>query len=230
MIQFNLLPDIKIEFMKAQRLKRILMISSVIAMAASVGLLLLAVGFSTSRKIHLDNLSKDINRLTGELNSIEDLNKILSVQNQLGVLPALYDGRPAVDRLPDFLTKTTPIGVGLGRVSVDFSTSTINITGTSQTLQLINNYVDTLKFTTFRTDEEGSQPQPAFSSVGVTQIGRGTEGAAIELALTFNPEIFNITKNITLDVPSIVTTYEQVPGSELFDGSGVTETTEGAAQ
>lgn len=225
MIQFNLLPDIKIEFIKAQRLKRILIVSSVAASIAAVGILLLAAGFSASRKIHLDNLTKDISRLQSELDGIEDLNRILSVQNQLDTLPALYDGRPAVDRLPEFLTKTTPVGVGLGGVTVDFSNSTILITGSSETLQLINNYVDTLKFTTYQTDEEGSQPMPAFTNVTVTQIGRSVDGAGIELSLTFDPQIFNITKNVTLNVPNIVTTYEQAPGSELFDGSGVTDGT-----
>src|SRR5690554_4102999 len=112
MIQFNLLPDVKIEYIKSQRTKRLVMLITVIVTGASVGLLVLMFSYRTVQRQHLSNLNKDIAALRSELENNQDLTKILTVQNQLNSLPQLYEGRPAVDRLPEYLDQITPANVG----------------------------------------------------------------------------------------------------------------------
>src|SRR5687768_13026732 len=108
MIQFNLLPDVKIAYIRTKRLKRLMLVSSVVAIIVSVVLILFMISFVTVQKRHVGNLDKDIDRLIAEIESIPELDKILTVQNQLNALPALYAGRPAVTRLPSYLDQTTP--------------------------------------------------------------------------------------------------------------------------
>lgn len=218
MIQFNLLPDIKIEHIKSQRMKRLVIVVAVALIGLSVGILVLMFSYSAVQKKHVENLDRDIDSLTAELESNDELTKILSVQNQLNSLPDLYSGRPAADRLTTFIDQTTPAGVGLGRLSIDFSTNSIQFTGTAASLGAVNQHIDTLKFTKFTIDEDTTE-QPAFSDVVLTQFGRDDNEANFSISLVFDPQIFDATKDIALKVPNVVTTRAQDQGSDLFDGS-----------
>lgn len=229
MIQFNLLPDVKIEFIRTQRTKRMVILGALGLAGLSIGLLLVMVSYSAVQDRHIGNLDKDIKSITEELESNEELTSILSVQNQLQSLPALYNGRPAASRLPQYLDQTTPTGVGIGRLIIDFSANSMEIAGTAPTLEAINNYIDTLKFTTFKAGDESGSENNAFTGVVLSEFGRDDSEATFVVTLIFNPQIFDATKSIELTVPNKVTTRAQAPAAstpDLFDGSVPEETDE----
>lgn len=231
MIQFNLLPEVKIQYIKTQRLKRLMVLIAIVASAASVLILLMTISFSSIQKHHLSNLDKDIEEISNELQSNSELTRILSVQNQLRTLPAIYEGRPAVDRLPSILDKTTPLGIGLGRLSIDFSTSSIELAGQAPTLEIVNSYVDTLKYTTFKSGQDG-QALEAFKDVVLSQFGKDNTAASFTLTFTFDPLLFANTAEIELFIPSTVTTRSSAEPTDLFDGSnsGQEEETENGGE
>ncbi len=210
MIQFNMLPQVKIDYIKTKRLKRAVIAGSVAFAGLSIAIVLVTLSLSAVQKRHLSNLDKDIKKLTAELESIPDLSKMLSVQNQLNTLPTLYAGRPAVKRLPGYLDQTTPSGtIGLNRVTVDFSTSKLEVAGTGKSLEEVNRYVDTLKFTSYRVGDV-AETTPAFTDVVLGTFGRDDKGASFTITLTFNPAIFDQSQDIQLVIPQIVTTRSQV--------------------
>lgn len=218
MVQFNLLPDVKIQYVKTQKLKRMVIVIAFVSVAVSVGLLLIMFSLVQVQKQHISNLNKDIDEKRTELDNTKDLTKILSVQNQLKTLPALYDGRKAADRLPEFIDQTTPVGMGISELVVDFDANTMQITGEAVDLKTMNAYVDTLKYTTFKESAEGDE-RNAFSGVVITELGRDKEEATFKVNFAFDPAIFDVTKEITLVVPSLVTTRAQAPSPELFNGT-----------
>lgn len=225
MIQFNLLPDVKVASIKANRLKRIMMIVSVLVIIFSIAIVILSYSFVAVQKRHVGNLDKDITRLIAEIESIPELENILTVQNQLRSLPQLYAGRPAVNRLPQYLDQTTPTKVSLSRLSVDFSTSSFNIVGRADSLETVNLYVDTLKQTFFKVGKDGT-PAQAFTGVVLSSFGRDDKGAGFTIAFTFDPLIFDNSQDISLVIGSAAQTRDQAEGadSDLFQE----ETTEGA--
>jgi hypothetical protein len=224
MIQFNLLPDVKIQYIKTKRLKRFMVLAAFASSGVSLLILFLTFSFSAVQTRHLNNLEKDIKKSISELNETPDLTKILSVQHQLNALPALYDGRPAVFRLPDYLARTTPTTIrGFGNVTLDMTNSTLITTGSADTLEQVNGYVDTLKFTHYTTDEEGSEPKLAFSEVVLTSYSRDTDGTEFNVTFKFDPVIFDIKRQITLIIPDKVTTHADQSSVKLFDGSGIEE-------
>lgn len=227
MIQFNLLPDVKVQFIKTKRLKRVIVLVAVAATVVSVLLLILTFGYAQSKKAHIANQDKDIQELSDKFNSNTELTKILSVQNQLNSLPALYNGRPAVGRTPEYLDQVVPEGVRMGRFIIDFSLGTIEISGTASgennvnALALVNSFVDTLKFTNYvAVDSEGnkSEPTKAFDNVVLSSFGRDDKEANYSLKLSFDPVIFDVTKDVTLTVPQLVTTRSSTSSSDIFDG------------
>src|SRR5215467_2991209 len=100
MIQFNLLPDVKIQYLKAQRQKHLVVFISTIAIIAAIALFAFLVTFvDVLQKKNLSDLNADIQTNSNQLKSTPDLSKILTVQNQLKALPGLHDQKAVATRL-----------------------------------------------------------------------------------------------------------------------------------
>ncbi len=164
MIQFNLLPDVKLEFLKAQKLKRSVVGIAIIAGGASLTLLiLLAMAVLVFQKQHLNGLNEDIKKYTNQLKAVNDLDKVLTIQNQINSLsctakelqegkkPCLHDKKPVTSRLFGYLRQVVPANVNISQLTVDMAQHTMLFTGNANSLNTVNKFVDTLKFTGYGT-------------------------------------------------------------------------------
>lgn len=237
MIQLNLLPDVKLQFIKAQRTRRLVISIAFITTAASVGLLLLLLSIAGLQKKHLNDLNEDIADYSSELKKQPQIDKILTVQNQLGGITALHDAKPAASRLTEYLNQVTPAEIGITNLEVDYTTQTITISGNTKALSDVNKYVDTLKFTRFTT-QDNKDETPAFSGVvltsfGLTSGGSGVAGAApatYTITFTYDPVIFDIQQTVKLSVPSRTTTRSEVEQpSDLFQAAPSGQSTTGGS-
>lgn len=208
MIQFNLLPSVKMEYIRAQRTKRMVVGISVLVTAAALALLvLLSMTVFVFQKEHMNHLTNDIAKYGKDLQATKDLNKILTVQDQLGALKSLHEQKPEVNRLIPFIKQLTPATASIASLNVDFSADTMTITGSADSLQTVNQFVDTLKFTTYA--QSGQSPK-AFSGVVLTSFGRADKGASYTINLGFAHDIFDNTKTVQLTVPNIITTRSEL--------------------
>lgn len=109
MIEINLIPDVKQELLKAQRARSIVITSSIFAsiVAAGVVILLLVYIFGVQglRGVVLDG---DITKKGDELAKVEDLSKILTIQNQLKAISNLNDKKTMSSRTFDMIAAITP--------------------------------------------------------------------------------------------------------------------------
>lgn len=210
MIQFNLLPDIKVQYLKSKRRKHTIVLASVITSIVSVALLaMLLVIVHGVQKKSLSDLNKDIKSKSAELQSTPDLTKILTIQNQLQALPALHDSKPVATRVYDYLSQLTPNEVSINKATVDFEGSIVNLTGSSNDLAMVNKFVDTLKFTKYDTTS-GVQDKEAFSKVVLKAFTRDSDSATYTIEFTFDPVIFSQTEEVKLEVPDIISTRSKV--------------------
>jgi len=202
MIQFNLLPDVKLEYVKTQRTKHLLTLVSFCVSAAGIAILLLAfVSVDVVQKKSLHDLSGDITKYSAQLKDVKDLDKILTVQNQLSTLTSLHDQKPVTSRLFTYISQLTPGHASLNQLSVDFVGNTLSIGGTAPTLDTVSTYTDTLKNTNYTLEGEGKLI-PAFSKVVLSAFGRDQAGTTFTISCSFDPAIFNVANNITLRVPT----------------------------
>jgi Tfp pilus assembly protein PilN len=209
MIQFNLLPDVKLAYIRAKRRKRIVTVisSSVIASCLTVLVLLFAF-VNIAQKQHLSDLSKDINSQVKELQDTQNLDSILTVQNQLMVLDGLHDKKPLASRLFNYLTQVTPAEINITKLDVDFQQSTMKVTGSSKSLNDVNKFADTLKFTNFTIGTDETK-QRAFSNVVLSSFGRTDTAANFAIDFVFDPAIFDNAKDVKLVVPDTITTRSE---------------------
>ena len=220
-IQFNLLPDIKIQYLKAKRQKHMVIMVSVAASVVSLAvfILLLTTVFVLQKK-NLADLNKDIKSSSDQLQGVQDLDKILTVQNQLGSLTPLHDKKAVTSRLYSFITQVTPANAKLTKLIIGHDLTTLEVAGTADNLTTVNKYTDTLKFTKF-TAVEGGQEKSAFTDVVLASFTRDKLTTTFEISLKFDPLLFSGEHEAKLNVPKIITTRSEVdkPG-ELFQQGG----------
>jgi hypothetical protein len=109
MIEINLVPDVKQELLRAQRVR-----TGVISLSITVGIIaigcvvLLAVwvfGVQTVRSLATDGMIKDRSQ---KLAKVEDVNNTLTIQNQLAQLQAMHDDKKIDSRVFDLLQAINP--------------------------------------------------------------------------------------------------------------------------
>ena len=209
MIQLNLLPDIKLEYLKTERTKRkIILISSACAGAALLLLLMLFVVVNVLQKQHLNSLNKDIKTYSAKLSGTTDLNKILTIQNQLESLPAMHDQKVVASRLFSYMSQLTPNQASIASLKVDFVGNTISFSGTADALETVNKFTDTLKFTTFKT-ADGSSEDKAFSNVVLNNFSRDDKITHYQIDAHFAPVIFDNAQEASLITPKIISTRSE---------------------
>ena len=230
MIQLNLLPDVKLQYLKANRLKKMITSIAILCTIISVGLLTIVVVAGFAEKARIASVDKSIKSKTTELKAKKGINKVLTVQNQLDSLTALHSQKPAVSSLFTYLNQVTPVEVGINDLHVDFVSGSekMTITGTSKALSSVNKYIDTLKFTKYTVGEDKTETQ-AFSNIVLSSFalsnstaGQSSEPATYTIDLAFDRKIFDITEKVTLKVPKKTTTRSAVDApSEIFQAGGV---------
>ncbi len=139
MIEINLIPDVKQELLKAQRVR-----TSVISMAILVGIIAVGVvvalamwvfAVQTARDVITDNTIKSESQ---KLSAVEDIGTTLTIQNQLSKLAGMHDSKHIDSRIFDILTTinpSAPNNVSITKLTLDSLTSTIKIEA-----QAVNGY------------------------------------------------------------------------------------------
>lgn len=211
MIQFNLLPDVKLDYIRAKNLKRtVLVVAGLVSASAAAIFILMFLTVNVFQKTHLSHLNTDIADKSEQLKSTKDLDKVLTIQNQLNSLPALHDKKPVTSRLFNYLGLLVPAQVSIGKFDLDFDTSVMNVSGTTDSLGTVNKFVDTLKFTTYTYEQDGNKKEiKPFSSVVMASFGRTDKEATYQVKLSFDKAIFDSANKGTLVVPKITSTRSE---------------------
>lgn len=117
MIQFNLLPDVKKEYIKAKKTKRLIISIATITIISSLAITsFLFVIVQVFQKNNIEDLSADINSEISSIESIPGLEKILTVQNQLGNLQTLHEGKPVASKLFAYFGLLKPADVKISSI------------------------------------------------------------------------------------------------------------------
>lgn len=210
MVQLNLLPDVKLQYIKAKHTKRFVVLVSSLVIVVSLSLLIIMLGFVYGvQKKHSNDLEHDIEKGIATIKSTPEIDKILTIQNQLQVVNTKHEEKPAAIRVLPYIAQMLPAGAKLTQLSTDFTGGTMNISGTTASINDTNKLVDTLKFAEYRTkkdDPNQEQTGKAFSEVVVVSYGADKTTSTFSINMKFDPILFKNTETVELSVPSIVST------------------------
>lgn len=203
MIQFNLLPDVKLQYIKTERTKRSVIGFSILASAVALAVFIfLVLTVDVAQKAYISSLSNEIKDKGNALQQTPNLSKMLTVQNQLRSLKGLHEQKPATSRMFDYLNQLTPTTVGISQMTLDVVSKTVVITGNASSIEAVNAFVDGLKFTTYKASDDTGPSQPAFTSVVLASFTRNDKSANYTINMNVDTAIFDNTKDVKLTVNS----------------------------
>ncbi len=213
MIEINLIPDVKQELLKAQRVR-----TSVISMAILIGIVAVGIvvalamwvfAVQTARDVITDNTIKSESQ---KLSGVEDIANTLTIQNQLSKLVAMHDGKHIDSRIFDILNTinpSAPNNVAITKLTLDSADSTIKVEA-----QAVNGYPalevfkKTINATKFEFTKDGQKQSVALAtsmSDSDRSYGEDASGAKVlrfTLTFTYSPELFTRTaQNATIVAP-----------------------------
>lgn len=197
MIQINLLPEVKREYLKAQQVKHVFTIGSILITCVAVGLLaLLFVYVQFVQPRHRANLQTDIDSGISDLKKKEDAVKIVTVQGVLEQIPGLQDKKAVTSRLFGYLTQFTPRDVSFNKVDLDLTANTISLGGQTSTLERANVLANNLKSATFEYKQNDAvQKLKPFSNVVFGSLGKAeqtetNQNVTFQISFTIDPILF----------------------------------------
>ncbi len=225
-VQFNLLPDVKLDYMRTRRSRNLVIIISAVAVVISATILiLLLITVEVVQKQQINSSKTSLSSADSQLSNISDLNKIVTVQNQLTTLVGLHQGENVTSRIFTYLQQLTPSKAHISRVNLDLTQNTIELAGSADTQQTVNTFVDTLKFTTYKVGSQDT-PHSAFSSVVESNFSINTNDVSYTIDMSFDPNLFSNklldnqghAQTPALSVPSLTTTRSAIddPSNALF--------------
>ncbi len=225
-VQFNLLPDIKIEADKARHTRSLVYTTAIIITAASLAIFIIML-FSVGiiQKKQMNDAGKAVDTANSQLKNKPNLNQIITINNQLQSLVGLHQNKDITSRIFTYLPQVTPTNVSIGKLDIDLQADTMTITGNADSQKTVNTFVDTLKLTTY-TVGSNSSAQTAFPSVVESGFAINPTNVSYTLDLQFDPKLFanNLLDNQgrpqtpKLTVPKLSSTKSAIdnPSSTLF--------------
>ena len=236
MIEINLVPDVKQELIKAQRIRFTVITSAIFVGVASVGvvvaLALYIFGVQALRGVSLDN---DIKKKGDDFAKVPDLSKTLTIQNQLAKISNLNNNKNIDSRIFDFLVGVLPQpnNVQISDLSIDSSTKTITINGQSAegyaAAEVFKKTIEGVKVGYIGiNDKPNTKPKQLAlaSDISLSDTSYGEDSSGVKvlrftLSFTYVDELFSpLSKNVTMVInenDNVTDSYVGIPKTILVD-------------
>lgn len=215
MIEINLVPDIKQEFLHSQRLRAKVISVAIIACLAATGVVVALFMYMGTQAIRGALADGDIDTQYKKLTSgdNEDLSKVVTIQNQLTILSSLNNKKPISSRAFDLLSAINPKApnsIKMSTITIDPIKNVLTVEGSADEGF---NAADAFKKTILNTTVDypsGSATKhvPLASAVTVsnTSFGEDSNGKKVlrfRLAFTYPKELMsNELANVTVTSPA----------------------------
>ena len=202
MIEINLIPDVKRELLRAKMMR-----NAVTAMSVTVGMIAVgvavALGLIFGGQIALALHDGTIKSKTRELTSIEDLDKLVTIQHQLATINKLSSERQADSRLFDVMTAVNPVApnsIKIATLKLKPESRTIAIEGSAENGYIaLEIFKKTITNTTVQATQDGQevkQPLAENLQAGEASFGEDANGKKVlrfSFTFTYPAELFSKT-------------------------------------
>lgn len=195
MIEINLVPDVKQELIKAQRVRAsVISIAILVGIAAAGVVVVLAIwvfAVQTARDIITDNIIKSESQ---KLSSVEDISNTLTIQNQLTKLAEMHNSKHIDSRMFDILTTINPPApntVAITKLTLSSEDSSIKIEAQAingyPALEVFKKTISATKLEFTKDGEKQSVPLATGISDSERSYGENATGAKVlRFTLLFN--------------------------------------------
>lgn len=228
MIEINLIPDVKQEYLKAKRARMLVISGAIIVSIISVVIvLLLAVYLFVFQAVRSQGADTAIKNKQQKITSTADLTNMLTLQSQLANISSLHSKQNISSRMFEVLgaiRPTQPNQVTFSTVKYDAENKTVHIDG-----QAVNGFVavdvfkKTIEATTFSYQKDNKTTTRSLANnVTLSNLSYGEDASGAKVLrftvdFVYDPSLFeSSSKNVVVrgpDKQNATDSYKYLPTS-----------------
>lgn len=238
MIEINLIPDVKQELIRARMIRSAVIsgaiVTTIIAAAVVVILSVYVFGVQTVRGAVADDAIK---KGSTQLAGVEDLSKILTIQNQLTKINMLNNDKTVDSRVFELLQAVIPPApndVHVSSLVVDADAQSVTFEGQTPTYPSLEAFKKTIAAANIRyTDSSKTQQTvPLASDLSISNISYGEDSTGTKVlrftvSFTYATELFSPTAInptiVLVNGGNVTDSYLGIPKSIFTDRAADTE-------
>ena len=202
MIEINLIPDVKLEYLKARMMRNavisVSIVGGVVMVGVAVVLGLIIAGQLVTQSVQDRTIKSEGDRLM----AIEDIDRMVTIQQQLETIGGQYESRQIHSRLFDVISAINPPNpnnVVISTLKLNPEEKTISIEGSA-----VNGYValevfkKTIMNTSIQVQQDGGNVREALATDitgGDTSFGENAEGQRVlrfSFTFAYPEELFRV--------------------------------------
>jgi hypothetical protein len=201
MIEINLIPDVKQEFIHAQKMRNFAITASMLTGLAAVAVVVILGLLLGAQALHETLARGEVDTQFKKLQSVENIDNVLTIQNQLSKISEINNSKTVDSRLFDVLTAVSPAApndIKVASVQLNPVDKVLTIEGSAS-----NGYAatETFRKTILNTKLEStvdgqttSFPLAEDVLLGETSYGEGADGGKVlrfTLSFTYATGLFD---------------------------------------
>lgn len=128
--EINLVPEVKHQMIKAQKLRNLVLFICIVVSAASLGVVAVLFSIKSGQDIAMSNQDKKLETMSAKMMGFEELGDLVTIQSQLGKLQEIGNNKKVLSRVFGALGAMLPTGgdvVQLSELRVDLSENTLRM-------------------------------------------------------------------------------------------------------
>lgn len=249
MIQINLIPDVKLELIRAQKQRNIIISVATLVTIVAMGLVVVTALYvfvvQFAREGFVDN---NIEKNVKELKGIDEIDKIVTIQNQLSQIDQTHSSKALTSRIFSMLAVASSKGTenAVSITAFTFGKEEETITLTAQTdikgfeaAEIFKKNIEALEVTYKPYNDEGKVPtskedqrsEKIASEVALSELATGEAAGAekasansvtFKLSFKYNAEALSMKNHIEsisgLSKGNVTDSYTRLP-NDLFSGT-----------
>lgn len=219
MIQINLLPDIKRQHLRAQRTRNIVIAISMLLSAIAVGVVVVMYLGLGATKVITSTTIQSNKDLYKEISETDDINKLVTIQNQLTKIENLQNNRSVNSRMfavLEAIAPKAPAKVSFTSVTISPSESLMTIQAITttgyETVESMKKKIAAAKMTYYQNAKDSGEKQETMliqeqTKVAVSEVGYGENDkkettVSFTMSFKYADGLFNnTTKDIAISLP-----------------------------
>jgi Tfp pilus assembly protein PilN len=231
MIEINLIPDVKQELIRARTQRSAVVSISIVATLAALALVVVlsiyVFGVQTVRSAIADG---QIKKGADQLAQVEDLSKILTIQNQLTKINSLNDDKKIDSRVFQILQAIippAPNSVTVSNLTINTENNSLTFEGQTPTYPSLETFKKTIAAANIRYTDNGEQKDvPLASDLSISNISYGEDSTGAKVVRftvsftyadeTFSPSVTN-PSIVLINGGNVTDSYQGIPKSIFAD-------------
>lgn len=213
MIEINLIPDVKQEMIKAQKMRNTAISLSIFAAIAAGAIVVLLALLVVAQSVHEGYSRDQIKQQFAKLQGTENIDNALTIQRQLKEITTLHDNKSIDSRLLDVIgaiNPTAPNDMKYSSVKLDPTAKTVTIEGMASNgyaaTETFRKLILNTKVESTTDDETQSVALTDQVVISQTSYGEGSDGARVlrfTISFTYPDGLFdNTLSNVRIVTPN----------------------------